>query len=161
MSKTSDKMHMALKVFTNKKSRWRQRVRRHLLRVDQMAKEVVEGRFLGGSQIMEAAHITVTLGQQGLDIVTELNSLKPPKMVETRAHVAALCGALEYCSIVLEYLMDEQDLPKGQFPLYRSELNSSMQVELTPLESTDFILKQIERSAKEEEDASSNKESQG
>jgi hypothetical protein len=154
MSRTLKKERLSkTKVFANKKLRWRQRARRHLEKCDVYAHDVRKGKEVGYSVIMEAAYRIVELGEEGIELVGELNKLMPPKMVLTRNHIAALCNTLESMSTVLEYLIDQQDLPKVQFPLYRSELRTTMRIDLEPLEATDYILKQMAQHAAEKEES--------
>lgn len=156
MSRTTTKKERLRKTHTfgNRKLRWRSRVKRHLRVCDNYAKEVTQGDSVGFSLIMEAAYRICQLGEEGIDLVTELNKLNPPKLAQTRAHIAALCNTLEQMSTVLEYLLDQQDLPKVHFPLYKSELQTPMKAEISELEATDVILQRLEQSAREREEES-------
>lgn len=132
------------KKFSNKKSRWRNKVVRCLHKIDDIGERFNKGHRIGMGTLYEAARRIAAVGEEGHVLREKMDRYDVRRIDMVHESIAAKCKLLESAAKILELIMDRQGLRFVEFPVFTSDLSVVSDVETSALEAFTKLVKEVE-----------------
>ena len=130
--------------WANRKSRWRKRTRKVLMRFDAMVGRHNKGLHISMGDLYELARTIAELGDRGVALRVDMPH-EVTRRETTGRGLAALCAQLESASRALERVAIRQNTPLVEFPTFVNRLYVSSEVDAGALSALEEMMKEVER----------------
>lgn len=115
--------------FSKNKAKWKKKVSETLIDVDDLAKLFNAGHHIGMKGLYGVGWDVQKRGCEGEKLVELSRALHLQLRKDVLESFGATCALLEVASKTLEYMLESQNTPNIEFPMYASPLRATSVIE--------------------------------